>query len=174
MALSNGKTYLLTGKHSDNLMICLGNLKVVEDSSESKLAEFKVEWWMSMHKIGDCNVFEQVRGVFGEGDTVCVCENGESGVECDYGVNGCSSSCSECWCCLSMLEGIWIYRLSGLGHVLYQRAVQETVLQYSVDEFAVSRIVSDTSRLGGAGLRYLHYKLNRLPTCNLIFTAGSF
>ncbi|KAL8888671.1 MAG: hypothetical protein Q9205_003424 [Flavoplaca limonia] len=52
MTLSDGKTYVITGKHSDNLMMCWGNLKVVEESSKSKLAEFKVEWWMSSRKIG--------------------------------------------------------------------------------------------------------------------------
>ncbi|KAL8891439.1 MAG: hypothetical protein Q9192_005743, partial [Flavoplaca navasiana] len=52
ITLSDGKTYVVRGKHSDNLMMCWGNLKVVEKSSKSKLAEFKVEWWMSTRKIG--------------------------------------------------------------------------------------------------------------------------
>lgn len=52
MTLSDGKTYIVAGRHSDNLMMCWGNSKVVEESSKSKLAEFKVEWWMSTRKIG--------------------------------------------------------------------------------------------------------------------------
>ncbi|KAL8784027.1 MAG: hypothetical protein Q9213_004215 [Squamulea squamosa] len=52
MVLSDGKAYILTGKHSDHLMMCWGNLKVVEESSKAKIAEFKVEWPMSVHKIG--------------------------------------------------------------------------------------------------------------------------
>ncbi|KAL9032913.1 MAG: hypothetical protein Q9180_006231 [Flavoplaca navasiana] len=31
MTLSDGKGYVITGKHSDNLMMCWGNLKVVEE-----------------------------------------------------------------------------------------------------------------------------------------------
>ncbi len=64
MTLSNGKVYVITGKHSDNLMMCWGNLKVVEESTKSKLADFKVEWWMSTRKIGIvtflCEVQEQL------------------------------------------------------------------------------------------------------------------
>ncbi|KAI4243979.1 MAG: hypothetical protein L6R40_003190 [Gallowayella cf. fulva] len=52
MVLSNGKTYLLKGKHSDSLLMCWGNLKMVEEESKTKIAEFKVEWPMSVHKVG--------------------------------------------------------------------------------------------------------------------------
>ncbi|KAL8775505.1 MAG: hypothetical protein Q9209_000001 [Squamulea sp. 1 TL-2023] len=52
MTLSDEKAYILTGKHSDHLMMCWGNLKVVEESNKARIAEFKVEWPMSLHKIG--------------------------------------------------------------------------------------------------------------------------
>ncbi|KAL8918421.1 MAG: hypothetical protein Q9172_005434 [Xanthocarpia lactea] len=52
MTLSDGKTYRLTGKHSNCLLMCWGNLKVVEEYSKTKVAKFKVEWLMSVHKVG--------------------------------------------------------------------------------------------------------------------------
>ncbi|KAL8717215.1 MAG: hypothetical protein Q9225_005523 [Loekoesia sp. 1 TL-2023] len=52
MTLSNGKTYVLRGKHSTNLMMCWGNLKLVEEGSKTSIADFKVEWPSSFHKFG--------------------------------------------------------------------------------------------------------------------------
>ncbi|KAL8813300.1 MAG: hypothetical protein Q9200_000370 [Gallowayella weberi] len=60
MTLSNGKTYLLKGKHSDSLLMCWGNLKIVEEDSKTKIAEFKVEWPMSVHKVGIVTFESQV------------------------------------------------------------------------------------------------------------------
>ena len=61
MTLSDGKTYVITGKYSDNLMMCWGSLKVVEECSKSKLADFKVEWWMSTRKIGIVTFLSEVQ-----------------------------------------------------------------------------------------------------------------
>ncbi|KAL8696395.1 MAG: hypothetical protein Q9201_007679 [Fulgogasparrea decipioides] len=52
MTLSDGKTYVLKGKHSSSLMWCWGNLKIVEEGNKVRLAEFTVEWPSSFHKIG--------------------------------------------------------------------------------------------------------------------------
>ncbi|KAL8910691.1 MAG: hypothetical protein Q9171_004026 [Xanthocarpia ochracea] len=60
MTLSDGKTYRLTGKHSDCLLMCWGNLKVVEECNKTKVAEFKVEWLMSVHKIGVVTFIREV------------------------------------------------------------------------------------------------------------------
>ncbi|KAL8668885.1 MAG: hypothetical protein Q9224_007770 [Gallowayella concinna] len=60
MTLSDGKTYLLKGKHSDSLLMGWGNLKIVEESSKTKIAEFKVEWPMSVHKVGVVTFERQV------------------------------------------------------------------------------------------------------------------
>ncbi|KAL8861873.1 MAG: hypothetical protein Q9178_001742 [Gyalolechia marmorata] len=60
MTLSDGKTYRLTGKHSDCLLMCWGNLKVVDECSKTKVAKFKVEWLMSVHKIGVVTFIREV------------------------------------------------------------------------------------------------------------------
>ncbi|KAL9593293.1 MAG: hypothetical protein Q9219_007616 [cf. Caloplaca sp. 3 TL-2023] len=53
MTLSNGRSYILRGKHSTNFLMCWGNLKIVEEGQEKKsVAEFKVEWPTSFHKFG--------------------------------------------------------------------------------------------------------------------------
>ncbi|KAL8685912.1 MAG: hypothetical protein Q9218_007470 [Villophora microphyllina] len=52
ITLSDGRNYILKGKHSTSLMMCWGNLKIVEEGSKDRLAEFTVEWPSSFHKIG--------------------------------------------------------------------------------------------------------------------------
>ena len=60
MTLSDGKTYVLTGKHSSSILMCWGNLKVVEQGSKTIIAEFKAEWPMSLHKMGTVTFKKEV------------------------------------------------------------------------------------------------------------------
>ena len=60
MTLSDGKAYVLRGKHSTSLAMCWGNLKIIEEGGEASIAEFKVEWPTSFHKFGTVSFKSEV------------------------------------------------------------------------------------------------------------------
>ncbi|KAL8712596.1 MAG: hypothetical protein Q9220_003127 [cf. Caloplaca sp. 1 TL-2023] len=49
---TDGKTYVVRGKHSDSVMMSWGNLRIEEAETGKRAVEFDVEWMTSLRKVG--------------------------------------------------------------------------------------------------------------------------
>ncbi|MCJ1253332.1 hypothetical protein MMC24_001143 [Lignoscripta atroalba] len=63
--LSNGRTYTLRGRKSSSILLCNGDLSLVDDTTEQTVADFDAKWLTSMKRFGDVTIF-------GEHDRVLV------------------------------------------------------------------------------------------------------